>query len=73
MRKENSKQKENKGGKSRFQVGAGATCVLASPPPTPPYLAEQVRELPRRAPPSLYPSPITADFQRQRRIFVMAS
>ncbi len=49
-----------------------AVCVMESPPPTQPaYLSGQVRELTQGAP--LYPSPITADFQRLWRIFMTAS
>ena len=72
-----NKQKEDVGGRSRAQDGAGAACIVAFPPPfstRPTYQVGWGRHS-RQYPLSPPPPPISnyCSFQRLRRIFVTAS
>ena len=56
--KRGNKQKEDVGGRSRAQDGAGAACIVAFPPPLhASYLSGRVREAQQTVPP--LPSPST--------------
>ncbi len=57
IRRKGNKQKEDGGGKSRAQDGAGAACIVASPSSLhASYLSSHVSEAQRKVPPLFPPS-----------------